>query len=492
MILRFENPVVPSSSVKPRRFWAATGFALFLCVLGGCSQSRNQDSTTAQAPATIERTSQQPPIVTADADVKSTTADGAAPAGSSWSDVLRQWWQAASKPPPAPGTTATPIARPTPQPSAAVDVAALAARHPAWKLADALEQNRVPTQQFEAIRPGTPAGVSTLAAPNFDVAFSRPTPLAGENVGGAAAAALPNPALSGPEEQGPAAPESFQAPVVAVGFEGLQAEARERQESSINSFLRVIADRQSDWQRDYRAILRSALQEEVEAAAERAPKALALVLPAPAMQLEMTNLRLSLLNNVFSTPEEREATRERLGELLTQWRAALRDQESARARELARLRVEEPARVRREGESRLQSELEVLRLAQQQARAAVLAEHQARLAEDFGNEQARLALVFPVIAAPDLASLPLDSAANEFSAGASNEARPLSFLEDLVFMRTNVPRATSVAALVGTTAISAVERRTNESTRSGRIQALRQLAWRDAVRQARMAQRLQN
>ncbi len=381
----------------------------------------------------------------------------------SWGTVLQNWWQAstdskkpAPTPPPAPS-----VAAPTQK-----EIAQLARQHPAWKLADALQENRLTALPFEAIAPGDARDAGALASPDFDVNFSN----AGNQRGNNANSSLPEPASPSHSGQTPA--------TRVLEFGELSDAARAQQETSLTDFLSSVAVRQEDWQRDYRSILQIALGEEVEAAALRAPHAAPVVLPTPEVQLEMTNLRLRLLRNVFTTEEERQAARTRLRELLVQWRAALREQETARARELQRLRSEEPERIRREGLANIEQELAFIRRTQQELHAAIAAEHRTRLEEEFGNERARLALNYPQ---PSLDEFPAENPATGNS-GRTAQAT----LEAIIFNRTlPVPR-TSNARLPG---IASTQSSAN-TARIAQIRALRQQAWNDATRQAKMAARL--
>jgi hypothetical protein len=386
------------------------------------------------------------------------------PQAPSWGTVLQNWWQASTqtnKTAPSPTPVTASVSSPTQN-----DIARLARQHPAWKLADALQQNRMAPLSFEAIEPGSVRSGDTLQAPDFDVNFDN----AANQRQGNSNSALPEPANSSQPVETPA-------PHI-LDFGELNNAARDQQETSLTDFLRSVAVRHEDWQRDYRAILQIALGEEVEAAAQRTPHALSLVLPTPEVQLEMTNLRLRLLRNVFTTEEEREAARNRLRDLLIQWRAALREQESARAQELQRLRGEEPERIRREGLANIEQELGFIRRTQQELRTAIAAEHRTRLEEEFGNERARLALNYPQISPDDI----LNENPATRNAG-WNAVRPA---EAIIFNRTlALPRASN-ATLPG---IASTQSPAN-TARTAQIRALRQQAWNDATRQAKMAARL--
>lgn len=413
---------------------AACSLALSFCALGGCAQKP-------AAPANAASSSSSSP---------------------SWGEVLQNWWRATTdtKTQPAAPAPVTPATSPSQR-----EIAVLAKQHPAWKLADALQQNRLAPLHFEAIAPGAARAGGVLAAPNFDVDFpgdNRPS-------GSAAGTSLPKPATA--KDSSP--------PLFTTDFDQLQQTARAQQETPLAEFLSSVATRQENWQRDYRAILQIALGEEVEAAAKRAPSAIPLVLPAPEMQLEMTNLRLRLLRNVFTTDTERSAARERLRELMTQWRTALREQESARSRELQRLRSEEPERLRSEGLVRIQQELDLIRRTQQELRSAIAAEHRARLEEDFGNERARLALTFPTMQTNGVPG------SNSIVTPTANLQNKLN-LEKIIFNRTLLSPRTSNGALPGVAAAQIA----SGAARTEQIRALRRQAWSDATRQAQMATRL--
>ncbi len=417
---------------------------------------------------------------------QSDSAVGSTPAGSTpnatWSEAFQKWWQALSqaKTPKKDSAGAAVVAPKTNAPTRN-EIAAIAARHPAWKLADALAKNRAQPLQFEAISARSVQAESTLAAPRFDVNFP-----AASNTAENSNRNLPAPALSENESAGNEienADDDFAAPVViAINAQELREDARLRQEASIADFLRDAQMRQKNWQRDYRTVLQTALGEEIEVAQQRAPSPVALVLPSPELQLEMTNLRLQLLSNVFSTPTEREKASERLQELMNLWRAALAKQEKIRADELERLRVEEPARLRQAGLAKLETQLEIIRRAQQANRDAIAAEHRERVEADFGNENARLTLTLPPLSA--LGVLPAPTKAI-FGSG-QNQSSVL--LEKIVFPRTQSAQRASVKGFSG---IAASKTQTG-SALDAQIRILRTMAWNDAKRQLKMEQRLKN
>jgi hypothetical protein len=474
------------SPLLPRRILAACVCAAILSASGCAGNASNSGNTgnAGNAGSTASKTNSQGNAAVA----------GSTP-GAPWNEALQKWWQALSQPGASPKTqsakqnrSAAPNQSAAPKTSAPsqAEIAAIAARHPAWKLAEALEKNRVQPLQFEAIAGRSPVAGSTPAAPSFDVRFPAATDAFATN---AENRNLPAPAWGAvaSNETENREPESgaddFVAPVViAPDMQELREAARARQENSIAEFLRAARTRQADWQRDYRVVLETALGEKIEVAQQRAPSSVALVLPSPELQLEMTNLRLQLLSNVFSTPGEREKASARLQELMKLWRAALAKQEKIRADELERLRVEEPARLRQIGLTQLEEQLETIRRAQQANRDAIAAEHRARLEADFGDENARLAITLPPLGAPGVLPPP---GATSFSS-ATSQSNPA--FERIIFPRTYAPQRASVSAFSGV----AASQTQIATARAAQIRALRALAWHDAKRQAKMAQRLKN
>ncbi len=424
-----------------------------------------------------------PPAAVAPAPTRSSPGQAPASAASLPSPTdraLERWWSALSKSAQTPGgagakTTKTGT---TSIPVVAVDVAAVAARHPAWKLANALEKNRATSIRFEPISSNQGSDVR-IGTPSFDVNFNAadiPSDDSGEDAPAATATS---------EEFFADSQSAEEQAVMAAGLEELEAAAEQDQRESITHFLQLVTERRSDWAGNYEAILKTALNEDVAAMQRTSLPPVSPLLPSADVQLEMTNLRLQLSRNIFATDQELEAARARLSELLGQWRELLRDQQQQRLLELQRLRVEEPENARSEGLQRIASDLEAIRDAQQSAQSAIAAEHRARVEQDFGNDVARLGIMLPGgTLAPEAGS---PAGIREAQAvRASNPLAALGLKDKLVFVRTNSIRASSIAGIAG---LPSVQAAANLNARDARIQALRTLAWREAVGQIRMASR---
>ena len=404
--------------------------------------------------------------------------------------VLQRWWKALTSPK---SSASTPAAANNVSSLSivAVDVAAIASHHPAWKLADALQGNRAPSVHFEPMA-GSSASAISVASPSFDVNFN-------------------SPANPGNNSDASVSPEEFFAPqpdlsnanaaqeITADGLEELETNVGREQRESIEEFLRLVSSRQNDWRKDYDSILQIALSEDVAAMQRTALPPVSPLLPSPEVQLEMTNLRLQLSRNIFATEKEIEAARARLSLLLGQWRETLRGQQQQRLDELERIRVQQPAAAKSAGLERIERDLSEIQQAQQIAQNAIWEEHRARVETDFGDEQARLGIVLPATGVlPNAAGASGNTATSGASILETSTSLParstpargalssLGIAEPLAFARTNPIRAASVA---GTSAMAGATFRSDSGSKAARIQSLRELAWQESIKQIQMASR---
>jgi hypothetical protein len=466
---------------KTRRcaFWRALP-ALMLVCLSGCARSTVSQSTAGQK--------------TGSAPVAAKTARNAA-SPQSWEKVLDTWWhawQSSSRKSAAAGKNVTPKpATASNLPLVTIDVGALAARHPAWKLARALEENhenhndvnRSAAYNFSSAR-ALENSQFALAAPSFDVRFDE----AGSASGGPAASTLPPAAtVFSPYER---AEESVEAP----GLEALENQARDRQSEAIEVFLQDLTQRQASSREQYAAILRGALDEEVENTQRAIVDEPPIPQMAPDQQLLLTNLRLQLLRNVFTTDEQKQKARAQLDAILADWQKQLRAQAAARAAALQEARVEAPRHAREAGVARVRAELEAVRRAQQNARETVLRQQVARLHEDFGDQNARLGVVLPAASWPPRDfQIPDAPFFNPLLRALSNQK--IVSLET-IFPETNSGLSSSQTPFFGkdTARLRSVSTAGADSgmtagNRPALIRALKAQAWRDARKQAQMAAR---
>ena len=440
-------------------------------LVAGCAPNSNLDSAPTKTQSAPNRASQKP----------------AASITSSQPNALTRWWNAITKPSKSAaskhaGSNQSKI------PIVAIDVAAIAADHPAWKLANAIERTSGPAIRFDPLA-GTGDSRMAIAAPSFDVGFEEQPK--DERRAQTTTNAEAQAASATSEEFFPDAQNISPGLATVADLADTEAAIAEEERESVAQFLLSVGQRQTDWRKNYATVLETALDEEI-AAMQRAPvEALPLPLPSADSQLEMTNLQLQLSRNIFLTEPERAAARARLDALMGQWRAALTNQRQERLEELQRLRVEEPRKARAAGLQRITEELAAIEELQQEISVATWNEHRARVEQDFGDENARLGIVLPTegvlplpaekvpatsdSAGPREISALLGSAFQEFEAGSN-----------LVFARTNSSAVSSVRAESG---MADGQVRAEPGSKAFRIQELRNLAMRETIKQIQMISR---
>ena len=381
------------------------GYALLLCVAGalhGCAGTQNlnngQSSTHAGSRGATGKPGTTASTQTNGSGGSQAVVDRAAarPALEAWAKAFSDWAGGTRAPQ---ATTAT--ARPQ-RKAVYVDVMAVARRHPAWQLAAALERNGAPVRL---------ANVRAMAHLQTFGALSGP--LASSGGFDSHWANIPGAPFSSPEySRVPATPGSLPpAPftqqaaqrVTASGLNALQEYSRQRQRLAIENFLQVDEQRSEIEIENHAADLRGALEEniaaEVQALQRRALAPAAPTLPPPAVQLEMTNLRLRLQNARLSEAERGQA-QSRLNTLEAQWREELRAQENAQLAQLEQSRRELPLQRRREGTGPINQMLAQLRSAGESEREEVRARSLSLLRQDFGQDDAALGIVLPALVSP--------------------------------------------------------------------------------------------
>lgn len=403
----------------------------------------------------------------------SKTSKAAKATEQNWNRALEEWWGAWQK-----STTVRPVRQATPSslPLVTIDLSALVARHPAWKLANALEANRASTLDFAAVR-AAEISVASLRAPSFDVNLEHDAPTE-------ATPALPVDADSTVEGYQHAAET-----VIAHGIEALQSQARDQQSDTIEIFLRAVAANQADAREHYTQIRRASIESDVEVARSTPLPELEAPSMSPEEQLLVTNLRLQLLRNIYSTEAERDRAREQLNEILSRWQARLQQQEIERIAQLERRRVDLPREAREAGEAELREDLDRVRREQRGALRLVWQEHAQRVRQDFGNDDTRLGIVLPAAtlsaqtldatSTPDLHTAPKFQTVSETSNFLETNFAPMS--SQPAFLR-------ALPGVVTTTSGSdRVILRSGE--RSTLIRTLRSQAWSEARKQAQWAAR---
>jgi hypothetical protein len=357
-------------------------------------------------------------------------------------------------------------------PLVTIDLRTLAMRHPAWKLADALEANRLASLDFATLRVANIA-LPQLSVPNFEVHFEDDATIHQTH----SVSADPCNANVHNMLETPKATE-----VAARGLEALATQAADRQSNEMENFLLAVGARQSDARRQYAQIRRVVLENTVEAVRGAPLPDLMPPLLSDVEQLTVTNLRLKLLGNVFSTEKERASAQAQLDKILADWQSRLRAQEKARAAELQRHLVEEPQQARARGEADLRRDLDRLRREQRALIQWIWQQHEMRVRRDFGDEAARFSLVLPPV--PPLA---LDTGTASTPPHASDIPN---------FIETKLPPLSSLAKIAESDPNSEAMDPSNglhlelrPTQRMTIAHRLRRQAWREARKEAQWAAR---
>lgn len=287
---------------------------------------------------------------------------------STWQTLLSRWIEAATDP------NAARNARPERVAANAAFSAPLS--DPAPHLADAARRNAniaLPQTNFPSLETvGAPQLLLGLRAPSDDATFD-------------------------------ALPDFGAQYVVAGGQNALRERARQQQIRALQFFLNDVSTRQALARRGAESEARGVLDDDIANALHLDLPSLTPDLLSDSLRLELTNLRLKLGPNLGVSEQERQRTAARLKVVEAQWRARLREQEAARATELAQLRDEQPVRLRREGEAQIEATTR-----QAQARDAGLIsqlrrEQNGRIAADFATAPLGITLPAASKAAPNAA-----------------------------------------------------------------------------------------
>lgn len=255
-----------------------------------------------------------------------------------------------------------------------IDVKALAQRLPSWQLATKLEKS-AGSLQFSPI--GAPQGPRNLQI--------RSGPL--ETAFGASGGRFPGPAGENDEPiNGAPGYERPAQRVAARDATPLENQGHQRQEGTLESFLADIARKQDAARGDNKMRLKAELEDEIEASQRLALASLEPLLPPPATQLEMTNLRIQLLPNAPTTAEEKSLAAAHLAQLEAEWRAQLREQAHERFEELRRLLTEVPIEKREQGLNEIEKTLAERGLRDENLRKIVADALRNRIVAGFGAD----------------------------------------------------------------------------------------------------------
>lgn len=264
-------------------------------------------------------------------------------------------------------------------PAVYMNLDVLARRHPAWQLADALQNGAALPAAPKVSAPQT-VGANLSSSSSRNNAPALPSP-------------IPDRALVLPASQ--------------ISSSAPKRSLRAEQEAALANFLAATQSRRDADVRSLTNLQINALEDEAEVAARRAVPELDPLLPAERTQLELINLRLQLLRNIPKTPEEEAAANARLDELEARWQRQLHEQAQNRAAAIENATITIPARLKLEGATRLAAQNATQSAQRRAAREELDARQNELLNRDFGADDLRLSLQLPsaqTVAAPQNAS----------------------------------------------------------------------------------------
>ncbi len=375
----------PTARLGATLFIAAT--CLSGCTLSGASITPQERTSSTRWPAKTASASTQP------ATAKSATAKAApinAATGSTskkstsplqaWADAL---FHGAKKQTQAVSVSKSASSAP---PLVYIDVLALAQRHPAWRLAEQLDASQPATVDI-AFPGAMPRASEADIQPLSHASLSR-VPFVDNRVLDATA-----PGVTSASRSVALTSKTVGAARRSVEEAFWQNGARRQSAIGLNQFLQAArADQKS---------ARRAQHEEGHATLEDDLTSREIVLPMiepiglpPAVQLEITNLRLKLLPNANTPALERAKAQAQLSNLQTIWKDKLRAQEEQLLQEWARQRDEEPLRLRREGEAQIAAQMQRAKNVDEARLTQLRNEQQRFLASDFSSRDT-FALALP-------------------------------------------------------------------------------------------------
>lgn len=341
-----------------------------------------------------------------------------------------------------------------------IDVGALARLHPAWQLADSIESGQI----------DVPAAREMASSRLFasDIAMG----LRAEQRGKQSA---PRASVSENASGDISVLTTRERPARELEAEVSLDRLQQQEQAELREFLRDLEARHRERMASEEAFARSVLEDEVALSMRQVADEIPLAPVEADLALELTNLRLQLLERLAVPPTEREAAREeiaRIRERLVEiWAEQTRRQERA-----LRIALEEvPTRLRDEGEARLEAELRALSERNRALRAELRAEFDALLERDFSTSGERestvLRLLLPAATEPVVRLAPLEASPRPGrSSNGATSVLPRNFEPEVAFL----PSALSFSRTQTRDLVS-------NGARSTRIAALRARARQDAL-----------
>ena len=284
-----------------------------------------------------------------------------------------------------------------------IDLTQLARHHPAWILANELERGAAAAapsnastrdaRAIEVARPLPPRRADRVAVPALpllrSVALPRPDDSFSTDATRRASTRGADISLLPPPAGAVAPPVVSSSATFSRGFGTLLDAMANRQSVALARFFSVSQQRGAARREELRSDLLNALNDDIAADTEfqemqdTVPPAF---LPPPATQLEMTNLRLQLVDNARTSPAAREVAIAHLEELETAWRRRAENSLDAWLTARETILTERPRELKTAGTRRIAQTLSALQSAASTRRATLRETQLELLARDFGAQ----------------------------------------------------------------------------------------------------------
>jgi hypothetical protein len=278
-------------------------------------------------------------------------------------NTARQWWHVwrSSVSTSSPATVSSS--------KVAIDLTKIASQHPAWKLAEQLENSPATELRLNWRQPDKMEASSALPKSTFTAGTPELTAID----------------FAEPEQK-----------VTASEMETLDAQMTQQQQTSWDKWEENINQNLQEDREQIAQAMRVDLNDRIDQTQKNIPEIGSPLTPPAEVQNEMINLRLKLLNNIALSPDDKAATQKRLDQLETQWTQQLHQQAQEGADKQQYWRETVPRQMREAGEANIQQTIQTL---EQQDRKAIdlTVNHQQQWLEQDNTRNSLYSLNLPLI-----------------------------------------------------------------------------------------------
>jgi len=277
--------------------------------------------------------------------------------------TVRQWWNVWRSS----VSTSSPAAMTSRK--VTIDLLKIASLHPAWKLAEQLENSPSTNLKLNWVRSSNIEISSTLLKSTF-------------TVGNQEAASID---FAEPEQT-----------ITASAMENLNAQMTQQQDASWDKWKKNIDQNLQEDRQQIAQAMRVDLNDRIDQTQKNIPEIGSPLTPPTDVQNEMINLRLKLLNNIALSPDDKAATQKRLDQLEAQWTQQLHQQAQEGAEKQQYWRETVPRQMREAGEAKIQQTIQTLEQQDQKAIDLTI-NHQQQWLEQDNTRNSLYSLNLPLI-----------------------------------------------------------------------------------------------